>query len=304
MSPDTSKACFATLALGRPFVFHAQQLAVDLRDHAPATQLLVFTDHVRAFRSHPNVIARPHRQRGVLRCFHDKRFMIPVALESFDTCILIDANIRILEPVPQDAIPSIAPGITAPRLYSVASKWESDRDTNTTSDAPNQETRVVLRALNALQLHPQKAYFVQEFLYAVRRDPEHPEAVTTWLAAWDALAGFFDFHRLAWSEGFGIGLAAGVTGFPVQCDSFLPERAYYKQRTYEFHQQTGNRPVTPAQEHCHREQRLLAQSGATRASALSVKLATLRRAVRFLAFRARHHSDQRWLEQLRNLAGH
>jgi hypothetical protein len=101
---------FATLAIGKKYRVLASLLAKDIEKYSPDTSLVIVTDNPGEFSDRPNVLAFKHQQQGV-KCWHDKRFAIAKALELFNTCILVNADLRILGQVP----PGIEwpPGITA-----------------------------------------------------------------------------------------------------------------------------------------------------------------------------------------------
>ncbi len=304
MSQSTNKACFATLALGPQHIFHARQLAMDLEFFAPAHSLLVLSDQPHAFDKHPNVRALRHQQQSVFRCFHDKRFLIDASLHHAGTCIVIDSNVRILAPIAADAFEDLEPGISAAHLYSIESKWRSDENNREHASKKEQaslsrEKHIVGKALRVIGTTPNEARFPQEYLYAIKGSDKATQ-VREWLGAWSNLAHYFDFHRLPWSEGFGIGLAAAATAMPVECVRILPDSAYYKERTHLFNLKTFRNPVSREQERCHAQQTLLKESfDSQRFSFLQTRIKQLNR---FGRLRLRHWSDAVWLDALRKTA--
>ena len=301
MSQSDNKACFAALALGAQHVFHARQLATDLEFFAPDHSLLVLSDHPSAFRSHPNVTAIRHHQKSVFRCFHDKRFLIEASLDLADICIVIDSNIRILAPISAHAFEYLDKGISAAHLYSIESKWTSDENNQNHASSKerlqlNREKRIVGQALNAIGIKSQDARFPQEYLYAIRRADNHSQ-IKAWLGAWADLAHYFDFHRLPWSEGFGIGIAAAATETTVECLRILPDSGYYKERTHRFNLKTFRNPVSREQEHCHAQQTLINET--FHSPRFSGLLTRVKQLARFGTFRLQHWSDRHWLDALR-----
>jgi hypothetical protein len=102
--------CFGTLAVGSRYCHHAKILASDLQQYAPTITLVVFTDQIAAFAEYPNVMAFEHSLQSIAG-YHDKRFVIAKAISLFDACVYLDADVRILGPIPTDLV--WAPGITA-----------------------------------------------------------------------------------------------------------------------------------------------------------------------------------------------
>ena len=76
---------------------------------------MVLTDKPQAFADHANILAFKHRQQSV-GCYHDKRFVIAKGLSLFDSCIFIDADMRILAPIEQAF--DWPPGITAHTVWT------------------------------------------------------------------------------------------------------------------------------------------------------------------------------------------
>lgn len=300
MRSDTS-FCFATLALGARHVFHARQLATDLERFAPGSLLIVLSDSPSAFQDCENVIASHHRQQSPFRCFHDKRFLINAAFEHAETCIVIDANIRLLAPLLPQSIAALEPGINAAHLYTIESKWISDAQPG--KDLPpslKREKAVVTRALDFVQLEAASVRFPQEYLYAIKRS-RNGDQIQTWLEAWGYLASYFDFHRLPWSEGFGIGIAAAATGLPIECVRVLPDEAYYKERTHLFNLRTFRNPVSEAQEHCHAQQELIKSTFFPPPNRFKKITCRLTQLSAYAKLRIRNRTDEKWLSALKAL---
>lgn len=297
--------CFTTLALGKRHVFHAQQLAKDLEHHLPQCSFLVLTSRPNAFEAHPNVTAFYHRQESVFRCFHDKRFLIEHALSKAETCIVIDANIRILSSVDQRFDRDLFPGINGAHLYTIQSKWDSDEanqefETSRAQRVLNREKQIVSKVLSELDLCPSEVKFPQEYLYAIKSNHNQSQ-IRTWIEAWASLAHYFDFHRLPWSEGFGIGIAAAIADIPIECVRILPDSSYYKERTHIFNLKTFRNPVTPEQERCHEQQKSIDRKLSSRLPRCQKYLTRLKRLSRYSMFRLRHWDDQTWIKNIKRL---
>ncbi|PSO61077.1 MAG: hypothetical protein BRC35_00710, partial [Cyanobacteria bacterium QH_10_48_56] len=94
--------CFCTLALGKPYRLQAKNLIEDLERYASNHKVIVGTDYPSFLNNYPNVVAFPHKQKGTLHCYHDKRFAIEKSLESFQAAIFTDSDARIVDKVPED----------------------------------------------------------------------------------------------------------------------------------------------------------------------------------------------------------
>ncbi len=296
-----NSVCFATLALGARHVFHACQLAADLERFAPNSVLIVLSDNPSAFKECANVIASRHRQQSPFRCFHDKRFLINTAFEHAETCIVIDANIRVLAPLLPEHTASLETGINAAHLYTIESKWISDEQPDESiPPSLKREKAVVNRVLASLDLTAAKVRFPQEYLYAIKRSNNNDQ-IQSWLEAWGYLANYFDFHRLPWSEGFGIGIAAAAVGLPLECVRVIPDSGYYKERTHRFNLKTFRNPVSEAQEHCHAQQELIKNTffaPPTRLKKIAIRLG---QAFRYTLLRIRNRTDDKSLADLKAL---
>ncbi len=106
----TAGFCFCTLALGENYCNLALELAKDLEEYSPNTYFIILTDKPQHFHKQTNILAFKHQQQSI-GCYHDKRFAIAKALSLFNSCIFIDADMRILAAVPNDL--RWQPGITA-----------------------------------------------------------------------------------------------------------------------------------------------------------------------------------------------
>ena len=207
MNPD---ACFATLALGREYRFHAQRLALDLSIWAPAYHLLVLTDAPEEFKDLRNVTAEFHRNHGLLRSYHDKRFLIERSAREYPVCIVIDANTRILAPLPASL--NIPKGIAAFWTWPAHEQLTAEGSYETRGfklASSNHIGRSVKAAAATLQIDISKTPFLLEFMYAISTQGE---TLTHFLKVWNWLSVYFDYQGLSWSEGYAIGLAAASAG--------------------------------------------------------------------------------------------
>lgn len=202
MTVQNQQTCFCTLALGKKYRSLAQLLAKDLAQHSPHTPLVILTDEVPWFKDHPNVLAVEHRQQGV-KCYHDKRFAIKRALSQFETCIFIDADMRITGEVLTDL--QWKSGITA-RTGCGITKHNQTR---------SKDLAVIQNVAKKWNLSLEAVSYVNEFLFTVSRDAGKE---IEFLKNWDAIASYFEVHGVYDGEGNAIGLAAAKAGLEIRFD--------------------------------------------------------------------------------------
>ena len=210
------KACFCTLAIHPPYRRRAQMLLADV----PALPWIVFTDEpndfvdpsVRTIRYEPvgpmaidfrTTLPPTGNGRG-RPAYHDKRFVLQVALEEFETAIFIDADSRIKSP---PRLPHFRPGIAVDKglRTSIAdhlSRWGQNRKPG-------------FEAL-ALELFGEKhvlnsAPWCSECLFAVTKDGNE----SRFFEAWERGAELLHGRGIFTGEGGVIGLAAVYAGWTV-----------------------------------------------------------------------------------------
>ncbi|HEY9653180.1 MAG TPA: hypothetical protein V6C95_21155, partial [Coleofasciculaceae cyanobacterium] len=167
MSHLSQKFCFATLALGSNYIKLALELAKDLERYSPKSILLVLTENPDYFSNQRNVLVFKHKQN--LYCDNDKSFLIEKALSMFDGCICIDADMRILAPIPEDL--EWQPGITA-RSCTNLIKHHQTIVNRTAKPRPQKvkQLEVIKKAAQKLDinLEDQNVYWMNEFLFVVK----------------------------------------------------------------------------------------------------------------------------------------
>ena len=122
MIQDKKEFCFCTLACGENYRNLALLLAKDIKKYSPNTFFIILTDCLSDFSQQPNVLVFKYKQQSV-KFYHDKRFAIAKGLSLFDSCIFIDADMRILAPVPQYPNWISEPGITARGCENMSKKY-------------------------------------------------------------------------------------------------------------------------------------------------------------------------------------
>jgi hypothetical protein len=213
MTPEKPGFCFCTIAFGHKYRALALLLAKDIEKYAPYTSFVVLTDKTQEFSEQTNVIACKHRQESV-KGYHDKRFAIARALELFNACIFLDADMRILAPVPQDMPWIRQPGIAARGCEVISKKYGKVLE-GSASARVCREFQVSQQAAQKLDLagEHESIPFVYEYLFSVTKDGGKE---LDFLQQWDRLAPYFELNGVYDAEGNAIALAAVKAGLPVR----------------------------------------------------------------------------------------
>ncbi|WP_341526206.1 hypothetical protein WKK05_27150 [Nostoc sp. UHCC 0302] len=214
MNQEVQSFCFCSLALGKRYRSHAFLLAQDIEQHSPGTSLIILTDKPQEFFKYPNVLAFKHRQQS-LGCYHDKRFVIAKALSLFDTCIFVDADIRILAKLPEKI--TWLPGITARSCASFVKHNQVYIDSVNDLHKPKRIKDLEILSKIAqnleLDLEDTNLQFVMEMLFVVTRQDDRE---TEFIKYWEMIALYCELNGFYGAEGYVIGLAAAKAGLPVR----------------------------------------------------------------------------------------
>lgn len=185
--------CAATLAIGRPYRAMVRRLARDLAAFAPGLMLTVGTDRPSEFRRLANVRAFRIAPSGRWHCYSDKRFVLLEALKRASAVIHIDADTRVIAPLPFRG--PWAPGLTAPNesLSAHLRRWwpaklESFREAAGTVGADFETAR-----------------WIGEPIYVLARQDGRERR---FIEAWGVLAKLLDDRGFRGGEGNVMGLAA------------------------------------------------------------------------------------------------
>ncbi len=201
------QVCFSVLALQPKYQQLAKKLAADVAKFSPETTLVIGTDNPEAFRDCPNVSAFNLHKKGVLHCYHDKRFVIARALQQFKVVIQIDADTQITGPLPDSV--NLSPGISGSYLANMVAH----------SEKYNPVRLGHLKKLaHKLDLDPNGITFVGEALFAISASDEQ---ATEFISQWDRLARYLELHGLHSAEGNAIGLAAAKAGLAITAPAWV-----------------------------------------------------------------------------------
>ncbi|MBE9082509.1 MULTISPECIES: hypothetical protein [unclassified Tolypothrix] len=217
MQQEQQEVCFCTLALGERYRSHALLLAQDIEKNLPGIYLLILTDKPQEFSKYPNVLAFKHQQQSI-GCYHDKRFVIAKAISLFNTCIFVDADIRILDKFLSEM--TWLPGITAVSCTSIAKHNQVYIDSVNDKYKPKRSRDIeILRKLAKkldLDLEDTNIQFVMEMLFVItRQDGKEIE----FLKHWNNIALYCELNGFYGAEGYAIGMAAAKAGLQVQWDA-------------------------------------------------------------------------------------
>ncbi|MEB3282567.1 MAG: hypothetical protein VKK42_26980 [Lyngbya sp.] len=218
MKPQSRDFCFCTFAAGKVYRNLVKNLIKDCQKYAPGTPFILLTDRPDNFSEIKNndVLIFGHKRQGVL-CYHERRSAITNALSKFNSCMYLDADVRICAPVPENL--SWSPGITA---RSCTSMIKHIRERLEKTDPPKPS---LVKEFNfyedmaqkiGLDLTKDPIMFVNEFLFVVTRDGGKE---VEFLEQWQKLALYAELHKHHKHPAYAIGLAAAKVGFPIRYDT-------------------------------------------------------------------------------------
>ncbi|QSJ19835.1 hypothetical protein JYQ62_14680 [Nostoc sp. UHCC 0702] len=224
MSQAQKDFCFCTLALGKKYRLLAQQLAKDLEKNAPGTFLVVYTDEPKDFSQQSNTIAEKYRQKGILFCYHDKRFVLEKALSEFPVAILIDADTRILKNVP-DVVPFAGIVGRQENLVEHVKKYNPERLT------------AIKKVSTKLNIPLETAPYVGESLCFVGRDNGKEKE---FIKYWGMIGRYLELQRIHSGDGIAIGLAAAKVGWTIKSDNWESFRKISQHLDASYEPKTNN----------------------------------------------------------------
>lgn len=192
--------CFCTLALGHRYRLMAKQLASDLETFSPETLLIIGTEQPQDFKNNPNTVAFEQHQTGILKCYHDKRFVLKKALETFNSAIFIDADTRIIGEIPN--FDDYEVGITAHHENLIAH----------TSRYSNQNLPIFQKLASKLDIELDNVEWVADSLFVITKDRGKEAA---FFEAWELIANYLELHGIHSGVGRVLGLASQKIGWNI-----------------------------------------------------------------------------------------
>lgn len=201
--------CFSILALKPKYQLMAKKFAEDLEKQSPETTVVIGTDNPSVFKDCGNVFAFKLEKKGILHCYHDKRFVIEKALTKFQVVIQIDADTKIISSLPKsiDASSGLA-ALHVENLVEHAQKY-------------NPERMPYLRKLeNKLEINLEKINYIGESLFALSASSDK---TSEFIKQWGLIANYLELHGIHAGSGHAIGIAAAKAGLEIIKPSWLEE---------------------------------------------------------------------------------
>ena len=201
MNKQEKKICFCTLALSSRYQKMAKELAKDLEKYSPETTIVIGTDNPIYFSDCDNVSAFKLSQKGIFNCYNDKRFCLEKALENFESAIFIDADTRIVQPVPNDL--EFCPGITGTckNLIKHLEKYRS------------QKINIIKKLASKLEINIKDVDWIGDSLFVVTRDQGKEKE---FFQMWALIASYLELKGMHSGQGRVMGLAATKIGWKVE----------------------------------------------------------------------------------------
>ncbi|ACK67378.1 conserved hypothetical protein [Rippkaea orientalis PCC 8801] len=200
MMTTTKNFCFCTLAIGHAYRLMAQDLAQDLAKYSPGTFFYILTDNPQDFASQNNVVAFKYYQRGIQRCYNDKRFIIERVFSDFSTAIYIDADTKIIDNFPDELV--FPPGVTAvhENLIEHITKYRPE------------SLEMIKKVASKLEISLTEAQWIGEALFVVTKDGGKGQE---FINLWGLIATYAQLRGMHSGEGNLMGLAAAKIGWDV-----------------------------------------------------------------------------------------
>jgi hypothetical protein len=237
MTQSELEYCFCTLATGPRYRPLALLLAKDIEKYAPKAFLIIYTDNPNEFDKQSNIIAFQHKPQGV-KLYHDKRFAIAKALSMYNSCIFIDADMRILAPVPEEMEWLKMPGISARACDVLSKKYVGIFNGTDNSTRFIQEFKINSKAAQKLDINflvDDDVKSIYEYLFTVTKDSGKE---VDFLNYWDKIAPYFELNGMYDREGCAIGLAAAKAGLVIRWSN-MPGISFFKDRTEKIRIEKG-----------------------------------------------------------------
>lgn len=214
MSTANNDFCFCTYAGGEKYRTLAKNLVSDIQKYAPGTKIIIFTDKAKDFKNFNNALVYQHKREGVLH-YHERRFAIAQALSMFNSCMYIDADVRICAPFVHR---KWLPGITARSCCDMTKHFKGRMDkSNRNSINVSKEFNLfkLMSKKIGVDLQREKVQWIYEFLFVVTRDSGKE---LDFLKNWEKLALYSELKFLHKHPAFAMGLAATKANLEVRHD--------------------------------------------------------------------------------------
>lgn len=220
MNQSSKNFCFCTIALGAPYRAMASELANDLEKYSPGAKFYIYTDKPLDFKEHQNVVAFKHNQVGIQRCSNDRRLLIEKVLVDFPTAIHIDADTKILAPLPAEI--DCPPGITGKNQELM---------THIKKNRPH-HLKTFEKVASKLDIPLEKTKWIGESLYIITRDNGKEKE---FFKTWQLLATYVELKGMHGGDGNLMGLAAAKVGLSInknKCWETMKENTKHLDASY------------------------------------------------------------------------
>ncbi|EKD08825.1 hypothetical protein [Arthrospira platensis] len=192
--------CFCTLSVGKRYRHHARKLAKDIQKYAPGVPFVILTDNPDDFSEFPSVLAFKHHLQSV-KGYHDKRLVLEKSLSLFESCMFMDADMRILSPVPDNL--SWNPGLTARAGCALVKHLDG------ISNQRCRDSEIVNNIADRIEVDIENVQWLHEFWFVLRRQSGKE---VEFLRVWQTLSYLFESEGMYHGEGYSMGLAASKVG--------------------------------------------------------------------------------------------
>ncbi|MGY6529765.1 MAG: hypothetical protein ACXITR_07520 [Cyanobacterium sp.] len=225
--------CFCTLAVGEKYRKLALLLAKDIDKYAPRIKFVVLTDKSNFFQNQKNIIAKQYTPISI-KLYNDKRLVIEESLKIFNSCIFIDADMRIIDTVPEQI--NFLEGIVAYSCYSIIK--HNTRKESSKKEKQKSRLNHIQKICKLLNLKIESIKFINEFFFYVTKSENTEE----FLRYWQLLAEYFESQGFYDGEGNIIGVAAAKANFNVIYDHEKKIKVF-KDRVEIYNKQQGKETI-------------------------------------------------------------
>jgi hypothetical protein len=198
----SQKFCFCTLAVGERYRHHSLILAKDIQEYMPNTAFCILTDQPEFFQEFSHVLAFKHHIQSV-KGYHDKRFVLEKALSISESCMFLDADVRILGSVVGEM--NWHSGITA--------RAGSDLLRRMADISNDKEIQIIEEVAQKLNIDLQQVQWLHEFMFAMKGQEGLEKE---FFQLWQTISYFFEMQGIYHGEGYAMGLAAAKVGMTIR----------------------------------------------------------------------------------------
>ena len=210
-----SSFCFCTFTSGPIYRQLTKLLVQDLEKYAPEIPFIIFTDRPSDFSNNSNVLPFKHTRQAI-SYHHERRFAVAKSLSMFNSCMYLDADLRICAPVPKNMqwLPGIVARSCTYMINHINEQLQKHNPPTSKAIEDFEFYKKMARKIG-LDIEADRVMYLNEFLFVVSRDNgKEKKFLEYWekLAIYSALNGHFE------DPGFPIGMAAKKSGLTLRGD--------------------------------------------------------------------------------------